>query len=69
MKSISQENNNDSQEFYAELKTPDKIINELKLENKQLSEKNQKQKTFFIIICILFSLIIIAFLIAYKRKK
>lgn len=61
-------NNNEEQEFSLEVRTPDKIINELKFENKQLNETNQRQKKYFIIIGIALTLIALSILI-YKKKK
>ena len=54
------------QTFSLELRTPDKIINELKFENKNLSENNQKQKMYLVAVGILFLLTITVFIIIYR---
>lgn len=60
--------NNDNQLISLELRTPDKIINELKLQNKQISEHNIALKTYLIIISVILLLVLIISVVLIRRK-
>ncbi|PZU90517.1 MAG: hypothetical protein DI529_02985 [Chryseobacterium sp.] len=59
---------NTNPELSLVLRTPDKIINDLKRENRQVSDDNQTLKTYLIIVS-LFFLVIIIFVILIRKKK
>ena len=58
----------EDQTFSLELRTPDKLINELKFENQKLSENNQEQKIYFVAGVILLLLTIMAFIINRRNN-
>ncbi len=65
---LSKDDNTDP-EFSLLMRTPDKIINDLKRENQQVSEHNQTLKTYLIIVSVLLFLAIILFIILIRKKK
>lgn len=63
--------NNDSTnpEYSLLERTPDKIINDLKRENQQVSEHNKILKTYLIVVSVLLFLAIILFIILIRKRK
>lgn len=56
--------------YSIELKSPDKIINDLKLENKQISAENKKNKIYVVILGFLLAMsLLIILMLKMKRKK
>ena len=55
--------------YYIDFKSPDKIINELKLEKKQALKKNEQFKIYLIILGVLLALSLIMILILARRNK
>jgi len=56
-------------EFSLLERAPDKIINDLKRENQQVSEHNQTLKTYLIIVSSLLFLTLILFVILIRKRK
>lgn len=58
-----------SEESFTDFKSADKIINELKFKNKQLSDNLDKDRIYLTAVSILFLLTVIIAVLVYRRRK